>query len=106
MVKELKTFSELEDILMKIPDSQLVILDCFATWCGPCKRFAPIFEKLEEKYPKVLFLKANVEKIEELSTEFKVTSMPTFIYLKDVCVVGKITGTNTSEIESTIKRLI
>jgi thioredoxin 1 len=105
MVKELKSFSELEDLVMEISDEQLVVVDCFASWCGPCKKIAPFVEQLERKYPKVVFLKANVEKIRELSTEFKVTAMPTFIYLKGLTVVGKTTGADQTVIEKKVREL-
>ena len=94
MVREIESYQELEEVLQSLPENQLVVLDCYATWCGPCKRFAPHFEELSEAYTDVLFLKSDVEKVEELTTELKVFAMPTFIFFKDVAVIGKIQGIN------------
>jgi len=100
MVREVETYQELEELLQSIPEDQLVILDCFATWCGPCKSFAPFFDELSEKYTDVLFLKADVEKIDELTKEFKVRAMPTFIFFKNLTVIERIQGTNQQKIVS------
>lgn len=105
MVHEIKNFEELEDILMQIPDERLVVLDCYAAWCNPCKKIGVVIEELSKKYKDVTFLKGNVEKIDKLVKEFNVTSMPTFIYFKNLKAVEKTTGANQREIENTIKQL-
>ena len=56
-----------------------VIVDFFATWCGPCVRIAPVFEKLSETYKgKGTFIKVDVDKGTEISSWAGITSMPTF----------------------------
>lgn len=104
MVRELRSFSELEDLMMQIPDTQLVVLDCYASWCGPCKKMGPIFENIASHHPSVIFRKADVEKIPDIATEFNVTSMPTIIFLKDIRVIDKVSGPKESEIEDLIQK--
>ena len=60
-----------------------VLVDCFAEWCGPCKRFAPTLERLSPEWSNVAFYKVDVEKLVDVAKEEKICSMPTFIlYLK------------------------
>jgi len=98
MVHEITSYQELEELMQSIPRSQLVVLDCYAPWCGPCKNIAPLFEELSKEYNDVLFLKANVDKIEELSDKFFVSAMPTFVFLKDRAAISKMEGSNPSKL--------
>ena len=77
---------------LEIPTKGKVLLDFYADWCGPCSRIAPMFAKLAELYPEVVFLKANVDDIPELSDEFGVTVLPTFVFLKDGVVFHRTEG--------------
>lgn len=73
--------------------SKPVVLDVYATWCGPCQQMAPIFEELEKELGDTyLFAKLNVDESRELSIQFGVTSIPTFLFIKDANVVGKEIG--------------
>ena len=56
-----------------------VLVDFYADWCGPCMKFAPTLDKLSQQFPRTLFLKVNVDELEDLSNEFKITSLPTFL---------------------------
>ncbi len=70
-----------------------VVIDVYATWCGPCQQMMPIFHELEaELGSKYTFAKLNVDEAREISIQFGVTSVPTFIFMKDGVVVGKETG--------------
>jgi len=98
MVHEIGSYQELEQLMQSLLRSQLVVLDCYAPWCGPCKTLAPFFEELSREYTDVLFLKADVDKIEELTTEFFVRAMPTFIFLKNKAVISKIEGSDHAKL--------
>jgi thioredoxin 1 len=70
-----------------------VLLDVFASWCGPCQQMAPIIEELDREYSdKYVFATLNVDESRELAIQYGVTSIPTFIFLKSGQVMGKATG--------------
>ena len=70
-----------------------VVLDVYATWCGPCQQMMPILEELEhELSSQYKFAKLNVDEAREISIKYGVTSVPTFIFIKNNEVKGKETG--------------
>lgn len=76
-----------------------IILDIYATWCGPCQQMNPIIEELEKEFEdKYIFAKLNVDEAREISIkEYGVTSVPTFVFIKDGVVKGKETGYMSKE---------
>lgn len=58
-----------------------VIIDFWAEWCGPCKRFSPIFEEASAKYPNVVFAKVDIENEKELADYFEIKSIPMVVGL-------------------------
>jgi thioredoxin 1 len=72
--------------------SKPVVIDVYASWCGPCQMMAPIFEDLEKEMGAYKFAKLNVDEARELSIKFGVTSVPTFLFIKKGEVVGRETG--------------
>lgn len=85
-----------------------VVLDVYAIWCGPCQQMAPIVDELEkELHGKYKFAKLNVDEAREISIQFGVTSVPTFIFMKDKQVKGKETGYMSKEdLHDKIKELL
>lgn len=79
--------------------SKPIILDIYATWCGPCQQMNPILEELEEEFGnKYTFAKLNVDEAREISIkDYGVTSVPTFVFIKDGVVKGKETGYMSKE---------
>lgn len=76
-----------------------IVLDVYATWCGPCQQMAPIIEELEKELgSKYKFAKLNVDEAREISIKYGVTSVPTFVFIKDGTVVGKETGYMSKEV--------
>lgn len=70
-----------------------VVIDVYATWCGPCQQMTPIFDELEKELgERIKFAKINVDEARELSIHYGVSSVPTFIFIKNNAVVGKETG--------------
>ena len=61
----------------------LVVIDLWATWCGPCLMLAPVIDELEREMPDVKFCKINVDDERELAMEFKIQSIPTIALVKD-----------------------
>ena len=71
----------------KVSSNEIVILDFWAEWCGPCKQFGPIFEKVAEEYPEILFGKINTEEEQELAGMFQIRSIPTVAIMREGIVV-------------------
>jgi thioredoxin 1 len=61
----------------------IVFIDFWAEWCGPCKRFAPVFEQASERYPDITFAKVDTDDQRELSAKYGVTSIPTLVIYRD-----------------------
>ena len=70
-----------------------VVIDVFATWCGPCRQMAPVFEELEQELgSKYVFAKLNVDEAREISIHYGITTVPTFIFIQNNIVKGKESG--------------
>ncbi len=70
-----------------------LVIDFWATWCGPCRMVAPIISEMAEKYDgKIVVGKCDVEESEELAAEFGIRNIPTVIFIKDGEVVDKLVG--------------
>ena len=70
----------------------VVLVDFYATWCGPCKTTGPIIEQLAEEIKEVKFVKVDVDQNQELSSQYQVFSIPTFLIFKDGQVVNQFVG--------------
>ncbi len=69
-----------------------VLLDFWATWCGPCRLMSPVVDEIAAEHPEILVGKVNVDEEEALSARFKIFSIPTFIVLKDGKVQAQTAG--------------
>lgn len=79
-------------------ETKPIILDVYATWCGPCTQMMPIIEELEQEFgKKYKFAKLNVDEAREISIRYGVTSVPTFIFIHNNTVKGKETGYMSKE---------
>lgn len=70
----------------------LVVVDLFASWCGPCRMLSPILDELEKEYTSVKFCKINIDSEPELAEAFKVQSVPTVAFVKDNTYVDVSVG--------------
>lgn len=71
---------------------KLIVIDFWASWCGPCKRLSPIIEELSEEMPDIAFYKVNVDEEQALAAHFHVSSIPTVIMIKDQKIVNQFVG--------------
>ena len=91
--------------LIQIPPNKKVVIDFYATWCGPCARVTPIIDELAEKYENIKFLKVNVDQADEIAEGFEIGSLPTFIYLNLGNIVQRIEGADLNNILTSIEKL-
>ena len=76
-----------------------VVVDFWATWCGPCRMIAPIISKLAEKYEgKVVVGKCDVEDNEDLAVEYGIRNIPTILFFKGGVIVDKLVGAQNETI--------
>ena len=80
-----------------------VLVDFWASWCGPCKMIAPVLEKLSAEYDNVKFCKVNVDEEPALAIKFKVESIPTLLLFEDGKLTKKLIGFRS---EDAIKEFI
>ena len=103
-VPMLATKGEFDKCLADAGD-KLVVVDFTATWCGPCQRIAPVFVKLAEEMPDVVFVKVDVDKLGELAAQLGVTSMPTFLFMRNGEVVDRMSGADEAGLRAMVAEL-
>ncbi|KAL0424329.1 UNVERIFIED_CONTAM: Thioredoxin H2 [Sesamum radiatum] len=84
--------------------NKLMVVDFSATWCGPCKFMEPVFNNLAAKYTDVDFVKIDVDELSDISREFGVQAMPTFLMLKQGKEVERVIGAKKDELEQKIRK--
>ena len=76
-----------------LQESGLVIVDFWATWCGPCRMLSPLLDEVEEELAgKITVVKVNVDDADEIAARFRIMNIPTLLFFKDGAVVDKTVG--------------
>lgn len=76
-----------ENLRSTIDNNDIVLIDFWASWCGPCQSFGPIFEKASEQNPDMVFAKVNTEEQMELAAQFQVRSIPMLAIFKEQILI-------------------
>lgn len=80
-----------------LQSKQVVLLDFYADWCGPCRMLSPVIEEIAAENPDIKVGKVNVDENMDLANQFKVVSIPLLVVIKDGEVVNKSLGVSPKE---------
>jgi len=103
MVHQVKDMADFKAQL-KTAGEKLVVVDFFATWCGPCKMISPHMEEMSKNMTDVVFLKVDVDECEDIAMEYKITAMPTFIFLKKEVQQEMLMGANVEKLKEMVNK--
>lgn len=92
-----------------VDNNEIVLMDFWASWCGPCMRFGPVYEEASERHSDVVFAKIDTEKEQELSAGLEISSIPTVMVFKKGFLVyresGSLSGKQLDDLISQVKDL-
>jgi thioredoxin 1 len=98
-----------KDFDRTINDNDIVLLDFWASWCGPCRQFAPVFEAMSEQHPDIVFAKINTEEERDIAAQFQIRSIPTLMVLREQIIVyaqpGALPPAGLAQIIEKVKEL-
>lgn len=100
------TAETFEEIIEK---NDIVVVDFWAEWCGPCKSFAPIYEEVSNEYDDIVFGKIDTEAQQELATHFQIRSIPTLMIFREQVVLfsqpGMLSNPQLKEVIAKVQKL-
>ncbi|KNE64072.1 thioredoxin [Allomyces macrogynus ATCC 38327] len=97
---EVKTAQSFDDT---IKGDKLVVVDFFATWCGPCRMIAPKFADLADEFPGAVFLKVDVDEVPDVASKCGISAMPTFQLYKRGEKVAEVVGADAKALREAVK---
>ncbi|XP_052087696.1 thioredoxin-like [Mytilus californianus] len=103
MVKVIGNKAEFDGVLKGSGDT-LIVVDFFATWCGPCVNIAPVYQKLSGEYSDCIFLKVDVDEAEDVAAECGISAMPTFHCYRGGKKVDELVGASEDKLREMIEK--
>jgi len=103
MVKQIANLTALQ-AEFDAAGGKAVLIDFFATWCGPCKVIAPKLEAFSVAYPNVVILKVDVDDADDVALKYSISAMPTFKVFKNGLEVDSLLGADEGKLEAMIKK--
>ena len=107
MVHQIQDKGDLQRQLSAAGD-KLVVIDFFATWCGACKTIAPCFEAMAEEMSNVVFLKVDIDEVDDIDEEYDITGFPTFVFMKNgpngMEKVANLVGNNAEKLRELVRK--
>jgi thioredoxin len=104
-VTAINSKKDFDALLASTRSKQLVVVDFFATWCGPCQQIAPKYEAMAAALPQAKFVKVDVDQAKDLSQQYGVQSMPTFKLFRGGQVVDEMKGADENALKEKIEAL-
>jgi len=97
------------DFEQTVIDNDIVVVDFWATWCQPCIKFAPVFEKMSDKHSDATFARLDIDQNTDLATQLGVTAVPTLMAFRERVLVfnqaGALNGPQLDEVLTKVKEL-
>ena len=88
-----------------ITSNKLVVVDFFATWCGPCRALSPYIDALATNHHHILFAKANIEETPVIANELDVKSLPCVVIFENGKEINRVVGFNKQKLQAIIENL-
>lgn len=102
-VHNLASKAEFDDALA---NNKIVVLDAFATWCGPCKAIAPRIVEFSDTHTSAHFVKIDVDEVPDVAQELGVRAMPTFMIFKNGEKIQEVVGANPDALQAAIEEAV
>lgn len=104
-IVKINSIEEYDNLLKEFPE-KVIIIDFWAVWCAPCITFAPVFEQLNQKHSEFIFVKVNVDNHPSIAQRYRITGIPTILFIKNDKAIHKVVGAvNLEYMERILEKL-
>lgn len=101
----MKAISGMRELDTLLRSKNALVLKFSATWCGPCRAFAPFMDKLDAQYPGVAMYEVDLDANQDIAQQYTVTAVPTVILFKKGQEFGRVRGGDTAQVSSLVQQL-